>query len=65
MGQPSRATQAKRNRERAQKEKAESKQVDRGLRKEAKGKDRALAIEAGLDPDLIGIIPGPQPPQAD
>ena len=61
MAQPTRATQAKRNRERAQKERAQEKLMDRGMRKEAK-KERAAKIEAGVDPDLIGIVPGPQPP---
>lgn len=60
MGKPARATQEKRNRERAQKERQQEKQAERALRKEAR--DVRLAnVKDGVDPDLIGIYPGPQP----
>ena len=60
MGKPNRATQEKRNRERSQKERQQQKEEQRVLRKE----ERAIRIESGphgIDPDLIGIFPGPQP----
>jgi len=60
MGKPSRATQEKRNRERAQKERQQEKFAERALRKDARA-EREAAIAAGIDPDLVGIIPGPQP----
>ncbi len=60
MGKPSRATQEKRNRERAQKERQQNKEVQRLQRKEGCA-DRAASLEQGIDPDLIGIYPGPQP----
>jgi len=59
MAKPGRATQEKRNRERAQKERHEEKLAERLLRKEQK-KDRLAAAEVGIDPDLIGIVAGPQ-----
>ena len=60
MGRPTRATQEKRNRERAQKERANEKAELRAIRKEEKA-IRAASAEDGVDPDLIGIVPGPQP----
>lgn len=60
MGKPSRATQAKRNRERSLQERKQEKQEQRAFRKEMK-KNRAESLEAGVDPDLLGIVPGPQP----
>jgi hypothetical protein len=60
MAKPSRATQEKRNRERSKKERQEDKQADRLLRKENR-KDRAEMLKDGIDPDLVGIVPGPQP----
>lgn len=60
MGKPSRATQGKRNRERAQKERQQEKQEQRAVRKEERA-IRASSVEQGIDPDLIGIYPGPQP----
>jgi hypothetical protein len=60
MGKPNRATQEKRNRERAQKERQQAKEEQRILRKDSRA-DRAASIEQGIDPDLIGIFPGPQP----
>ncbi len=60
-----RATQGKRNRERAQKEKQQEKQEKRALRKEQKKGQNELLDDDGIDPDLIGIIPGPQAQQFD
>jgi hypothetical protein len=64
MGKPARATQEKRNRERAQKERQEEKHLQLQLRKEARA-ERVAHLEDGVDPDLIGISPGPQPAQSD
>ena len=64
MARPSRATQEKRNRERTQKEKAQEKLVERAMRKEIR-KERVIAGPGSIDPDLIGIYPGPQPPRED
>ena len=64
MGKPGRATQEKRNRERAQKQRKVDKREDRVLRKEARAV-RAESIENGIDPDLEGIYPGPQPKPED
>jgi hypothetical protein len=63
MAKPSRATQKKRDRERAQQEKQEEKRAERALRKESRKGD--LKDSDGEDPDLAGIIAGPQPPQDD
>jgi hypothetical protein len=60
MGKPGPATQAKRNRERSKQERKQEKQEKRIHRKENK-KDRATLIAEGIDPDLEGIKPGPQP----
>ncbi len=60
MAKPARATQEKRNRERALKERQQEKKEDRVVRKEAR-KGRDELIESGIDPDLVGIVPGPQP----
>ncbi len=60
MGRPSPATQAKRNRERTKQEAQAGKREKRSMRNEQK-KERDQSIEQGLDPDLEGIVPGPQP----
>lgn len=64
MGRPGQATQAKRNRERSRQEHQQEKDEKRSLRKEMK-KDRARLQAEGVDPDLEGIEPGPQPPTSD
>ena len=64
MAKPGRATQEKRNRERAQKERFEDKVAQRVIRKEAKA-ERASKVKDGYDPDLAGIYPGPQPIKED
>jgi hypothetical protein len=51
-------TQAKRNRERAQKEKRQEKDAKRDDRKGTRDQRQAL-IDSGVDPDLEGIVPGP------
>lgn len=60
VGKPGRATQGKRDRERAQKERKEQKIEQRAIRKDARGM-RMESLKDGVDPDLIGIYPGPQP----
>lgn len=65
MGRPGPATQAKRQRERAKKEKRKAKEDERALRKEEKARNPALPLEPGQDPDLAGIVPGPQKPLFD
>ena len=60
MGKPNQATQTKRMREKARFERKEEKRVKRVQRKEMK-KDRTDGLPAGIDPDLVGIYPGPQP----
>jgi hypothetical protein len=63
MAKPSRATQAKRERERSKQEKQAEKRELRAMRKEADSQRTEEALLSGEDPDLIGIYPGPQPPQ--
>jgi hypothetical protein len=63
MAKPSGATQAKRSRERNRQEKQQEKRVERAIRKEQKKTSMEDGSMVGVDPDLIGIIPGPQPPQ--
>ncbi len=65
MGRPGPATQAKRQRERAQKEKQKAKADERALRKEQKARNSERPQVPGQDPDLEGIVPGPQPPLFD
>ena len=60
MGRASPTTQAKRNRERSKQERNQEKQEKRLLRKEQK-KEREQLSSDGQDPDLVGIVPGPQP----
>jgi hypothetical protein len=52
----------KRQKEVRRKEKHGEKEAKKALRKIESEKRTALALETGEDPDLIGIIPGPQPP---
>jgi hypothetical protein len=64
MGRPGQATQAKRNRERSKQERQQEKQEKRSVRKENK-KERDRLHSEGYDPDLEGIVPGPQPMEQD
>ena len=58
MANKGRATFAKRQKEIARQERAREKAAKRVERKETKGKvDRP----EGFDPDIAGIVPGPQP----
>lgn len=59
MGNRNRATFAKRQREIARQEHARDKAAKRVERQDGKVKlDRAAAV---VDPDIAGIVPGPQP----
>jgi hypothetical protein len=60
MGRPGPSTQAKRNRERSRQERNQEKLEKKSQRKEQK-KERAALVANGVDPDLDGIVPGPQP----
>jgi hypothetical protein len=60
MAKPGRASQEKRNRERAQKERHQDKQERKAIRK-AERAERDSTTPEGVDPDLVGIYPGPQP----
>ena len=56
-----RATENKRKRERSRQENVESKHEKREARKEARKERDETKASGGVDPDLIGIFPGPQP----
>jgi len=60
MGRPNQATKAKRDRERQRQERQQQKAVKRAQRSEVK-KERDQLTSDDFDPDLEGIIPGPQP----
>ncbi len=60
MAKNRKATAAKRQRERARQEKNKEKAEKRAQR-QAERRDRPRGDE-GEDPDLAGIVPGPQPP---
>lgn len=53
-------TFAKRQREREKQERRQAKQERRQLRKEEKS-DRPSRADMEVDPDIAGIVPGPQP----
>jgi len=59
MANKGRATFAKRQKEIARQERAREKAAKRVERKEAKGKSDSRP--EGEDPDIAGIVPGPQP----
>ncbi len=50
----------KRQKELARQQKQREKREERAARKDAPPKDRP-EVSAGEDPDIAGIIPGPQP----
>lgn len=62
MAKPGRATQAKRSRELAKQDKRKDKEERRLHKKEQKTQDGDDPyFDSEEDPDLRGIIPGPQP----
>jgi hypothetical protein len=64
MAKPGRATQAKRHRELIKRDKQKDKEERRAAKKEQKTQKLVSGLD-GEDPDLIGIIPGPQEPSTD
>lgn len=62
MGRANQATKAKRDRERLQQERKQEKVEKRAQRSETR-KERNQMVADGVDPDLAGILPGPQPIQ--
>jgi len=64
MARPGPATHAKRQRERAKQEKRRAKEERRALRKEEKTRKAEQLRDSDEDPDLEGIVPGPQRPIA-
>lgn len=56
----SNTTFLKRQKERARQERQRGKDAQRKQRRDEKAAPRA-AGEPGVDPDLVGIVPGPQP----
>jgi len=62
MARPGPASQAKRARERAKQERRKAKEEKRAMRKEQKAQRSTERRNAREDPDLAGIVPGPQPP---
>ena len=63
MAKSGRATQGKRVREMQKKDKRQEKAAKRTIRKDQKAANDALPGAPGEDPDLAGIVPGPQKPQ--
>jgi hypothetical protein len=59
MGTNGRPSITKRNREQARRDKAKEKEERRAQR--AQDKLNRPAVAEGEDPDIAGIIPGPQP----
>ncbi len=57
-------TFAKRQKDRARVEKRRAKEAKRKQRR-AEGAANRAAVEPGVDPDIAGIVPGPQPPADD
>ncbi len=62
MAKPGRATQSKRNRELAKQDRQKDKEERREERKKQKIQTSPDGDFSEEDPDLIGIIPGPQKP---
>lgn len=63
MAKPGRATHGKRTREMQKQDKRKEKEEKRAVRKEEKASATPVSRIPGEDPDLAGIIPGPQKPQ--
>ena len=61
MARPTPQTQAKRRREISKKERRLAKEERRALRKEQKAQASDGSVPPGEDPDIYGIVPGPQP----
>ncbi len=59
MGRMTQAEKAKKDRERMRQERQQEKQQKRVQRNEDK-KERKGLSDGGIDPDIAGIVPGPQ-----
>jgi hypothetical protein len=59
---PGKATLAKRDRERAKQAKQKEKEERRAQRKAEKSLTPVVKRDDGEDPDLAGMVPGPQAP---
>ena len=59
MAKPNQAARTKRDRERMKQEWQNEKQERRAQKADSK-QDRAQLAAQGIDPDLVGITPGPQ-----
>jgi hypothetical protein len=53
----------KRNKEKQRQERQREKEIKRQQRRDQR--DNRSAVENGVDPDIAGIIPGPQPIETD
>jgi hypothetical protein len=63
MGRLNQAAKTKRDRERARQEFKQEKLGKRAQRTEEAKTQRDRFAETGIDPDIAGIVPGPQPEQ--
>jgi len=61
MGRLNQAAKTKRDRERSRQEFKQEKLEKRAQRTEESKSQRDRFAEAGIDPDIAGIVPGPQP----
>jgi hypothetical protein len=64
MAKPNQATRTKRDRERMRAERQQEKTEKRSMKGETK-EDRKRQLADGIDPDLAGIVAGPQAPSLD
>lgn len=64
MAKKSRSTFKKRQKEMARQQRQRDK-LARRLQKKDQPEDALAVISDGEDPDIAGIIPGPQPPRED
>jgi len=62
MARPNQAARTKRDRERMRHERQQEKQEKRTQRKDLSKQERERLTADGIDPDLVGIVPGPQAP---
>ena len=60
MGKPNQAARSKRDRERSRQEWRAGKEERRASKDDTKT-ERERLIAEGIDPDLVGIVAGPQP----
>jgi hypothetical protein len=53
----------KRNKEKQRQERQRDKEIKRQERRDQRA--NPVAVEPGVDPDIAGIVPGPQPTETD